>query len=192
METIIHSRTRANMAEFERAARAAKLVRDAIWPLMNDKADRKLDGRLTREMINVIRTDKLSGHGYRNVLDGDIKLLTGFAFNNTGLNFVLERKISTKINRASGELSLTIPSFIPKDFIQSPPGRSHFRLYFVTVAIDFHNNSFESAKACSPEFLLSEETEQITLLNSITPNSPHPLFLFIGIGKGLSILEINI
>src|SRR5690606_22612002 len=83
-------RTRENMAEFGRAGKAGKLVRNAIQSLIRKGGDRRMVSRLTKEMVKVIQLDAVNPRGLRNVIDGEAELLQGFDFNIHG-------KLSTSI-----------------------------------------------------------------------------------------------
>ncbi len=77
-------RTRENMAEFGRAGRAGKLVRNSIQNLIRKAGDPRMVSRLTKEMVKVIQMDATNPRGLRNVIDGEAELLQGFEFNING------------------------------------------------------------------------------------------------------------
>jgi hypothetical protein len=58
-------RTRENGAEFGRAGKAVKLLRDAFRILVKQSADSKMTSRLIKEMMNVIRADASSTCGLK-------------------------------------------------------------------------------------------------------------------------------
>ena len=77
-------RTRENGAEFGRAGKAGKLMRNAIRSLLQNATDSKTTSRLTKEMLKVIQADAVNPRGQRNVIDGESELLLGFEFNIAG------------------------------------------------------------------------------------------------------------
>lgn len=105
-------RTRENGAEFGRAGRGSKLLRNAIRQLVQNASDRLMTSRLTRAMMEVIKADATNERGQRNVIDGEAVLLEGFDFNNNGkLSTTLYAPYTSSIDRVTGELSINIPSF---------------------------------------------------------------------------------
>ena len=86
-------RTRENGAEFGRAGKATKLLRNAIRGLTQNAADGKMSSRLTKAMLKVIQADATNARGLRNVIDGEVELLTGFEFN-------INSKLSTTLYAA--------------------------------------------------------------------------------------------
>ena len=77
-------RTRENMAEFGRAGKASKLLRNALRQVLQYSKDAKVTGRLTGEFSRVIKADLTNTRGQRNVIDGEAELLMGFNFNSFG------------------------------------------------------------------------------------------------------------
>jgi hypothetical protein len=77
-------RTRENGAEFGRAGKAGKLLRNAIRGLLQNSSDSRMVSRLTTEMVKVIQEDAVNPRGLRNVIDGEAELLEGFEFNISG------------------------------------------------------------------------------------------------------------
>jgi hypothetical protein len=178
------ARTRENGAEFGRAGKAGKLVRRAMRLLMQHAADPKVTSRMTQEMMKVVKADLTSDRGLRNVLDGELELLTGFEFNaNSSLASTLFAEYQAVIDRVGGELGVVLPAFIPAKAIAAPSGSTHFKLSVAGAAIDFESSELES---------LMDETGIEPLSNDLLPapielevvlsaNSTHPLFLALSI-----------
>lgn len=176
-------RTRENGAEFGRAGMAGKLLRTSLRALLQNASDSKMVSRLTREMIRVIQADATSPRGLRNVIDGETELLLGFDFNINGkLSTTLYAPYSSGINRVTGELTVTIPSFIPLNMIKAPAGTTHFRLNSAGAEIDFENKEYVVDVKNSANLPWNNTaTAALTLINTVTANSTHPLFLALGI-----------
>ena len=99
--------------------------------------------RLTKEMVKVIQAAAINARGLRNVIDGEAELLEGFKFN-------IEAQLSTSfyapytysMDRATGIVSLQIPSFIPAHMIAAPSGATHYQLTVAAAEIDFEQQRF--------------------------------------------------
>src|SRR3954451_16181300 len=70
-------RTRENNAEFSRAGKAAKLLRTAFRPIIQNASDSRMVSRLTARMFAVLKQDGVNARGQRNVIDGEAMLLQG-------------------------------------------------------------------------------------------------------------------
>jgi hypothetical protein len=53
-------RTRENGAEFGRAGKAGKILRNAIRNLLQNAADGRMVGRLTQKMVEVVKADTVN------------------------------------------------------------------------------------------------------------------------------------
>lgn len=176
-------RTRENGAEFGRAGRAGKLLRNAVRSLSANAADSRMTSRLTREMIRVIKTDQVNPRGERKVIDGDAELLQGFEFNdNAKLSTTFYAPYSTEIDRAAGDLAVSIPAFQPLNMLGAPTGTTHFKINSAGVEIDFDGNAYQVQTQSTAELPWDNNlTAPVTLTNNVPGNSPHLLFLLVGI-----------
>lgn len=176
-------RTRENGAEFGRAGKAGKMIRSAFRSLLQNAADSNMTARLTKELVKVIQADMTSSRGERNVIDGEAELLTGFDFNEQGkLGTTLFAPFTTTIDRVTGALSVDIPSFVPNVMIGYPSGATHFKVSSAGAAIDFEGQSFEQNSTNSAILALDgTATAVLNLVNNLTTNNSHPLFLVLGI-----------
>ena len=176
-------RTRENGSEFGSAGAAGKILRTAFRALVLSTADNRMVGRLTREMVKVIQADAVNTRGQRNVIDGEAELLQGFEFNISGkLSTTLFAPFTASINRFTGELGVNIPSFLPVNMIGAPSGATHFKINTAGAEIDFTNGTYVVDTQSSVEIPVNGlATAVIDLVNSVTANSVHPLFLAVGI-----------
>lgn len=176
-------RTRENGWEFGRAARAGKVLRMAVRPLLINAMDSRAVSRLTQSMMAVLKADAVSARGLRNVIDGEAELLSGFEFNINGiLDTTLYVPYATAINRTTGELTVSINSFIPDNMLVGPIGASHFKIVSGATEVDFEQGSFISDFSETAILPLGEvATAVITLNNQVTAASTKPLFLVMGI-----------
>ena len=176
-------RTRENGAEFGRAGKAGKLLRNAVRAFTQNASDSKMIGRLTRAMVRVIQADVTNSRGLRNVIDGEAELLTGFEFNANGkLSTALYAPFTATIDRVAGTLTAAIPAFVPVNMIAAPAGATHFRINSAGVEIDFEGNAYVVDSNSSADLPWDNVlTTPLSLLNTVTANSIHPLFLLLGI-----------
>jgi len=176
-------RTRENGFEFGRACQAGKLLRTGLRAPIQNASDSKMVGRLTRDMMKVIKADETNQRGARNVLDGELELLKGFEFNiNSKLGTTLFAQFTGIIDRVLGKLSVAIPSFIPANMVAAPSGTTHFKIVSAGTEIDFEQGTYKTDLKSSAELPWDNNgTVAINLLNAVTPNSTKPLFLALGI-----------
>ena len=176
-------RTRENGSEFGRAGKAGKTLRIALRTLLLNSSDSRMVSRLTQSMVKVIQADTISERGLRNVIDGEAELLTGFEFNIRGkLGTSLFAPYTANIDRVSGEITVSIDSFIPANMIAAPGGTTHFKITSAGAEVDFEAETFVSSN--SETAILPWDftaTAVINQTNNITPESTKPLFLALGI-----------
>ena len=176
-------RTRENMAEFARAGKAGKLLRACLNGLLVHCKDGSRAGRLTAAFKAVVKADSVNDRGMRNVLDGETELLQGFQMNrNSALSTTLFAPFTTAIDRAAGELVVTIPPFVPINMVRAPQGATHFRVNSAGAAVNFENETYVVDVQQTPMLpWTSAETAPLTLTNAVTAASTYPLFLVMGI-----------
>ena len=176
-------RTRENMAEFERAGKAGKLLTDSFRVLTNGTSDGRMAARLSREMSKVLKTDLVSDRGQRTVAAGDVTLLRGFDFNNNArLSSVFFAPYTTQVDRAAGTLIVNIPAFVPATMLKAPPGATHFSIVSGGAEVNFSENRQTGINATTGELVCGTQTEAaITLSNALPANSTQPLFLTLGV-----------
>ena len=176
-------RTRENGNEFGRAGKAGKLLRDAVRNQLQNAKDNRLVSRLTTEMLQVIKADATSTRGQRNVIDGETEMLEGFDFNiNAKLGTTLFAPYTATINRVTGELSVHIPAFIPANMIAAPAGTTHFKIVSAGAELDFENGTNVTDAKETPVLAWDTlATAVFDMVNTVTANSTHPLFVLLGI-----------
>jgi hypothetical protein len=153
-------RTRENGAEFGKAGKAGKLLRNALRSLSQNASDGRMVSRLTKQMVQVIKADTVNPRGLRNVIDGEAELLQGFEFNINGkLATTLFAPYTAAIDRVTGVLSVEIPAFIPVNMIAAPGGVTHFKIDSAGDEIDFEVNQYVVA---------TESTEELPWDNVLT------------------------
>ena len=176
-------RTRENGSEFGAAGKAGKLLRASLRALLQNSSDNRVVSRLTTEMVKVIQADATNTRGQRNVIDGEAEMLEGFEFNKNGrLGATLYAPFTAIIDRVAGTMTANIPAFVPANMIASPGGTTHFRIISAGAEIDFENETFVTDFQNANILPWDNTPTPVTnLVNTITPNSAHPLFLVLGI-----------
>lgn len=182
-------RTRENGAEFGRAGKAGKLLRNAVRGLTRTSSDSRMIGRLTKEMIKVIQADLVNQRGLRNVIDGEAELLQGFEFNtNAKLSTTLYAPFTSAIDRVAGSLVVDIPAFVPVNLVGAPSGATHFRINAAGVEIDFEGNAYVVDVQSTIDLPWDNTpVAPVSLACAVTANSIHPLFLLLGIEFSQSV-----
>jgi hypothetical protein len=139
--------------------------------------------RLTQAMVKVLQADTTSERGLRNVIDGEAELLFGFEFNIRGkLGTSLFAPFVGTIDRAAGEISVDLASFIPLNMIAAPGGTIHFKIISAGAEIDFEAETFiESHSETAILPWDATATAAINQVNAVTPASTKPLFLALGV-----------
>lgn len=176
-------RTRENGEEFGRAGAAGKILRMAFRSYLQNASDSRMVSRLTKQLIAVIQADATSTRGQRNVLDGELEMLEGFEFNIDGkISSTIYTAFTATIDRVTGAARVNIPSFSPANAIAAPEGATHFKLISAGASIDFENGVIEAVTSESAEIAIAPAAiPAVDLLNQLTANSTHPLFLVLGI-----------
>jgi hypothetical protein len=176
-------RTRENMSEFARAVKAGKLLRTAIRTLLQNAKDGSAANRLTKKMVEVIKTDTTSARGQRTVTDGDAELLQGFEFNaDAQLRDTIYAPYTATIDRVAGTATVSIPSFVPINMIVAPQGATHFKIVSMGAEIDFAAETFVTDVQESAMLPIdTAATTVMDLANALTANSSHPLFLLLSL-----------
>ena len=176
-------RTRENGQEFGRAGAAGKLLRNALRLLLLNSADKRVTGRMTRELLKVIQADTTNDRGERTVVDGDLTLLENFEFNNRSkLGATLFMPYTVTIDRAAGTLDLNVPAFIPLNVVAAPSGATHMKFKIAGAEVDFAQGEFVEDVQSSADVVIGAQNEPaITLTSTVTAGTTLPLFLAMAV-----------
>jgi hypothetical protein len=176
-------RTRENGQEFGSAGKSGKVLRSAFRPLLQEASDSRMVSRLTQSMMKVIQADATSTRGQRNVLDGELELLTGFDFNNVGaVNLLFTSPFTPAIDRVTGKATVNIPGFVPAKYLSMPTGATHFVFAIGAAEIDFQTEEVVAEIKYSAELPINNmATAAINLEVTLPAASTKPLFLVFGI-----------
>lgn len=136
-------RTRENWAEFGRAGKAAKLIRNAFAIFTKPISDRLGYSRLMRETMKVVKSDTVNGRGQRLFTNGDLTNLINFEFNaNQAMESTFKEPFELTIDRAAGTADIAIPDITPDTSIKELVGATHIKLVAAVVEIDWLNNTY--------------------------------------------------
>lgn len=176
-------RTRENMAEFGRAAQAAKLLRHTLLESIIGSRDRKMSTRLQKAMMGVLKADSTSTRGQRNVIDGETELLEGFEFNLNGLlSTTLLATYQSTVDRVTGNCSVSLPPYDPAKMITYAAGATHYRLGLTAASINFENKEREVLSIQSAYLPVDGPlTALLDLSVTLQPGSTQPIFMTLTI-----------
>ena len=136
-------RTRENNAEFGTAGRGGKLIRNSLRHLMQHAKDRRVVGRMAKELLAIIKTDAINVRGERTIENGNMDLLVGFDFNaNAPLGTTLYAGYDSDFIPATGEVKLNLEAYSPSIRIAAPGGTTHFRISLGAAELDFDHLQF--------------------------------------------------
>lgn len=177
------ARTRENGAEFAHAGRAGKMLRTAFRTQLQSAGDKRMVGRLTQALMEVVHSDTTSLRGARNVMAGQLSLVQGFEFNNNGqLGTTLFAPYTATINRTTGDASVSLPAFAPAHMIAAPTGTTHFQLSATAAEVDFATGVYTVDEATSTQLPWdATPTALIALECALPAASVLPQFLALGV-----------
>lgn len=142
------ARTRENASEFGTAAKAGKLLRDALRAQIQAASDGKMISRLTQVMRAVIALDTANARGQRVVQAGQAAQLLGFNFNlGAGLGQSLFAPYSVTPSEAT--VTLNIPRLDSQIDVQAPQGATHYELLYGVAAVNFAAKTYKAAAVAS-------------------------------------------
>ena len=176
-------RTRENGAEFGRAGKGGKLVRNAIQLLLRNAKDKRVTSRLTKSLLAIIKTDAVNSRGDRVIVEGEMNLLQNFEFNlNAKFGTTFYVGYTTAIDRVAGEVTVDIEAFVPAIRIAAPSGTTHFQLSLGGAELDFANENhvFDMEQTGMLAFD-SAEVAASTMTANLTAASELPIIAVLGI-----------
>jgi hypothetical protein len=139
--------------------------------------------RLVQAVMTAQRADSVSDRGERNIINGDASLLERFDFNERSpFSAVFKPPFLADFDRATGEATVNVESFIPAKEINSPDGATHLKLFSATAAINFEYGTFLKANATTQEIALGlEVVPAINLVQQLLPNAEDYLIIVLGV-----------
>ena len=176
-------RTRENGLEFSSSGKSSKLLRNAFRVLIQRIGDRRLFGRLTKEMLKVVQSDVVNERGSRQITNGQLTMLEGFEFNtHCSLGSSFGVTVTSNIDRSSGIMTIDVPVYTPSLVVNAPEGATHYKLLGAGAELDFKNDRFLSQYVESDfQTFNNALTQAFSLKPVVTAGSTSPLFLCMGI-----------
>ena len=122
-------RTRENNAEFGGSATAAKAMRMALVTALQGKGDPRLPARLTK-IFKEVNNKGTGTRGQRSIpLSGNRLMLEGFDFDErVSFSGIFNAPFTVAPNAGRNQCVITVPNFLPKDYVKAPAGATYFRL----------------------------------------------------------------
>jgi len=164
-------RTRENGAEFGFSAKAGKVVRDVLRPLLILASDSRVTARMMKVMTGIKNFDVTNSRGKRNIAAGinnpaAKELLKGFNFNErSNLGTVLAKPFSV----TTGTGGVTISDVIPLNDINFPSGATHVILQSGWAKIDFSTGVSDLQLSPATSLLIDETEQNISLVPASAP-----------------------
>jgi hypothetical protein len=174
--------TRRNAQEFALAAKAGKLLRKSVQPIIGEAKESRYVSRITSLMLEIAKTDTVSPHGQRNVSKGLLEKLEGLNFNiNAALKDHFPLEFTASIDRPTGKMMLNIPGFDPARLPLIPEGATHFKLVSSGSELIFEKDVFHSKYFDSGELPLTGAIAAQDIIHQLDANSTYPLVVTFGL-----------
>jgi hypothetical protein len=176
-------RVKEQNAEFGSAARASRILRNALASTFMSGFNSFSASKVSQKMSQAIKLDLTSVRGQRNVLDGELSVLEGYDINDmSSLSSVFGDVIDSTIVRSSGLCTVMIPAFVPSEIVSAPTGTTHFQFVAEAASIDFGQEMVDSAKTVGVfhpynGILIDSETLSVNLMDASTD----PIFLAVAV-----------
>ena len=142
-----------------------------------------METRLIKEMMKILKLDKVSQTRPLIVRNSNIDLLLGFNFNKgISLRSRLNVGCKTIINRATGEVYINISSFIPTSAIKAIEDTTHFIITSAAVEISFDDGTVKSDTNYTERMPLNSiATTRLERLHRITPGTNKSVIIVLGL-----------
>jgi len=182
-------RTRENGSEFGRAAKTGKLIRSALRKLVSKAKDGRSTSRMVKLLMQVIKSDSSNPRGERQAQDGDLSLLTGFDFNvEAQLSSNILFLFSVAADRATGEVTISLPEYVPTEDIAVPQEATHMKLLYGSAEIDHPAVSYVSdLQEESWHVIDNNAIAAADLTLNVTAGSSLPIYTALGVEYGLEV-----
>ncbi len=177
------ARTRENWSEFGNAGKGAKLIRATFNQALRLVKDRRLTGNLVKMLVRVVQSDTVHERGQRRVSAGNLSLLEGFEFNSgSRLDQVLYAPYTVTVDRAEGEVSVSVSPFVPAQAVIAPGGTTHCRVIAAAAAVDFEAGSYSGSLDQSADVPYDQQPVTLPALSCNVPaESTLPLLVVFGV-----------
>jgi hypothetical protein len=174
-------RLRDHISEFKYATETNALLRGHLMPFIGRCKDSRLTRRFNAIIREAVRLDNVNPMGQRNVIDGDLLVLEKFEFNGAAsLPAVLHADIAGSIDRATGQASVSIASFVPESALKYMTGATHIRLSVAAVAVNFATGEAQKQLLEGTYLPIGKQpTGPLTMSVSLPANLADPVLLLL-------------
>jgi len=163
-------RTRENWAEFSRAAKSAKLIRNAFATATKSISDARAYTRLATLTLSVVKSDPTSARGQRILQLGDFNNLVDYEFNiGQQMRSTFKSPFELLIDRAAGTADINIPEMQPEISIADLDGATHYKLAGAVAEIDWDTEEYLLDSLESAEIPYGNQVEPAQSLNLTFP-----------------------
>ena len=176
------SNRREIAAHFTKGIKGSKLIRQSLMKLIRRKGI-DISSRLRKEVIKIVYMDNKSEPGELKLRAENLHHLTGYNFNKAcSLRSVFNTRYTTSADRATGEILITIPSFIPSERIKAPKGTTHYKIVSAGYVYDFDAESYNGKVfQTTPQTWDDVATEDLRISIKVPENSTEPIFIYFGL-----------
>ena len=177
-----YHRTRVSCTEFSSTSQATARLKQPFKPEIKWCSEGTYHNRLLALLRLMQNTDTSQGYGSRHSFRGNANLLRGFEFNKKRpLTEVLNAEYTSTIDPATGQMSVTIDSFIPALALKAPEGARYCHI-FIRGASVHETEEYSTAHAVSRLIDLDcNETGTIDLHLQLKPRENDLQVLTLGI-----------
>lgn len=177
-------RTRENDTEFQNAAKAAEALRNVFTLPILDCHDNRVQSRLVRRTMQVVKSDTTSERGKRNMADGDETLLNLFPWNKyASYTRIMKAPFTISVDRIAGTVTVDIPPFVPDEQLVVNYDATHFKLIASAAEMDWAiaNNPDAQMEITAALPVGSTATTAISAALSLTAGTTLPIFVTLSI-----------
>ncbi len=186
-------RSRVSSDAFGRASKGARIFRRAFSSLPDIFPAPRLNSRLTGVMIKAFLDGSKDRNKDQAVCAKNLRVMEGFEFNpKTLFGEFFQAPYEVVIDRETGQARVSIPGFVPSEYLVNAGNATHFRFHTAFAAIDFKTGLHQMVRTETDPILFGSQQEQ-TLGLSMTLSDRElydlPFFLVLGVEFSRKVLQ---
>lgn len=176
-------RTRENMAEFGRAVRTGKMLRQQLNTVLFSFTDKTVANRLTSLIHRIQKADPDSPRGERTLLQENAGMLRGFEFNRgVQLSTVYQNELVPTYDAINEVAILEVPAFNPQIALASFPGATHVQFVLAAAELDLESDFPAKAEVVRSDYIpLIGQFSGETLEAPLSVSSDNSVYILVGI-----------
>ncbi|GGG35782.1 hypothetical protein [Hymenobacter glacieicola] len=176
-------RVRENANEFGTAAKAGKLLRDALRKVVSLASDRLMVSRLAQKMKLILNLDEDNDRGGRQILPENLPALVGFDFNaGSAFASTYYGGVVSALDRATGNHTISLGEMNPSRDVAAPQGATHYRVTGAVAAVNFETGTFVATDAATGESPLTNAVRPAEVLQLARPLGAPDDALVVAVG----------